>query len=76
MNKVRVTLPIEGFGCGGGDARAAEGALADVPGVIRAYVNPATEMAYVEYDADRVAPRALVAAIERVGLRASAPSRR
>src|SRR5689334_21661802 len=45
----RVTLAVEGLSCGGGGALAAERALAQLPGVVRVYVNAATEMAYVEY---------------------------
>ncbi|NUQ10743.1 MAG: hypothetical protein HUU26_00225 [Gemmatimonadaceae bacterium] len=32
-------------------SQTVERALRETPGVLRAYVNPATEMAYVEYDA-------------------------
>ena len=50
MARAHVTLEIYGFGCGGGGALTVERALARVPGVVRAYVNSATEMAYVEFD--------------------------
>ena len=73
MNMQRATLEIRGLACGGGGALSAERALSRVNGVRRAYVNPATEMAYVEYDADTVDPEALVHAIEGTGLRAGAP---
>jgi copper chaperone CopZ len=46
----RITIPVFGLTCGGGGALTAERALARVPGVVRAYVNPATEMAYVQFD--------------------------
>lgn len=46
----RVTLPIYGLGCGGGGALAVERTLSKTTGVRRAYVNPLTEMAYIEYD--------------------------
>jgi hypothetical protein len=42
-----------------------------LPGVVRAYVNPATEMAYVEYKDGEVEPAELTAAVERVGFGAS-----
>ena len=49
----RVTFPISGLGCRGESASTVERALRQMPGVVRAYVNPATEMAYVEYDPAR-----------------------
>jgi copper chaperone CopZ len=72
----RVTLPIYGLGCGGGGALTAERALARVAGVERTYVNPLTEMAYVEYDPTITRPVQLVAAVEDVGLWAGEPSLR
>ena len=76
MTTERATLAIYGLTCGGGGALLAERALAREPGVVRAYVNPSTEMAYVEYDPERVSADQLVAAVAHVGLRADAPSRR
>ncbi|MEW6636515.1 MAG: heavy metal-associated domain-containing protein [Actinomycetota bacterium] len=72
----RVTVPIYGLGCGGGGALTAERALSKVPGVAQAYVNPATEMAYVEYDPSVTDPDRLAAAVERVGFRAGEPRMR
>lgn len=72
----RATIPIYGFGCGGGGALTIERALEKVPGVVRAYVNPATEMAYVEYDPDLAEAARLTAAVERVGFRAGEPNLR
>ena len=72
----RVTLPISGFSCGGGGALTAERALARMAGVVRAYVNPATETAYVVYDPSKVSPRDLVAAVEAAGLGAGDPRSR
>ena len=69
----RVTLSIYGLSCGGGGALTAERALTKRPGVLRAYVNPATETAYVVYDPARVTPSDLIAAVESVGLRAGEP---
>jgi copper chaperone CopZ len=65
----RVTLPIEGLLCGGGGALAVERAIERVPGVIRVYVNPATEMAYAEYDPAQCSPAELNAAVQRAGFR-------
>ena len=68
-----MTLEIHGLGPGGGGSLIAERALSRVNGVRRAYVNSATEMAYVEYNSDVVDPSALVRAIEATGLRANVP---
>jgi P-type Cu+ transporter len=73
MNTRRVAVPLSGLGCGGGGSLVIERALERVEGVARAYVNSATEMAYVEYDADRVAPLRLVATVEALGFRAGEP---
>lgn len=62
-------LPLADLGCGGGGALAIEHELSRVPGVARVYVNPLTEMAYVEYDSTRCGPAELTAAIQRAGYR-------
>lgn len=69
-----ITMPIFGLTCGGGGALTVERALEQVPGVTRVYVNPATEMAYVEYDPARGGPEDLIAAARRAGFEAGAPS--
>ena len=74
MSTVRVTLPIFGLSCGGGGALTVERSLVRTVGVVRAYVNPFTEMAYVEYDPGLVGPGQLLDAIERVGFRAGEAS--
>ena len=66
----RVTMPIYGLGCGGGGALAVERAMQRVPGVARVYVNPLTEMAYVEFDPSRTDTQELARTVERLGLRA------
>ena len=72
----RMTLAITGFGCGGGGSLVVERAIARVPGVVRVYVNPATEMAYVEYDPRLTDISRVIAAVERTGLRVAEPRRR
>ena len=69
MTRKTTTVMLENAACGGGSARTVEKALLRVPGVSRAYVNPATEAAYVEYDADRCTEDALTGAVESVGVR-------
>jgi copper chaperone CopZ len=68
-----VTLPILGLTCGGGGAVIVERAIEQLPAVIRAYANPATEMAYVEYDSEQMGPGALQAVIEQAGYRTILP---
>lgn len=76
MNTKRVTVPIYGLGCGGGGSLTVERALVKIPGIVRTYVNPATEMAYVEYDPTRTDPRQWIEPVERVGFRAGDPQER
>ena len=65
MTRAHATLPVNALGCSG--ATTLEKVLRDVPGVLRVYVNPVTEMAYVEYDGDRCEERVLETALEREG---------
>jgi copper chaperone CopZ len=67
---VRITMAIYGLACGGGGSLAIERALARLPGVVRAYVNPATEMAYVEYREGEVEQGWLVEAVQNAGFEA------
>jgi copper chaperone CopZ len=70
-SNTRLTMAIEDLGCWGCGALIVERALVTTAGVARAYVSPATETAYVEYDAAQTGPAHLIAAIERAGFRAS-----
>lgn len=65
----RLTLPLLGFGCSGGGALTVERSIARLNGVNRVYVNPATEVAYVEFDPGKCSPLDVVTAIERSGFR-------
>ncbi len=49
MQRARASVPIVGLSRGGEGALSAERAVRRLPGVLWVYVNPATEMAYVEY---------------------------
>lgn len=74
MTTRRLRFPIYGLGCGGGGADYLERRLADAPGVVEVYVNPATEAAYVEYDPTRTDVRQLVWVIDQAGYRSGPPS--
>jgi copper chaperone CopZ len=76
MSTERVTLAIYGLGCGGGGSLTVERALARLRGVRSAYVNPATEIAYVDYDAAVVGPADLARAVEEAGFRSGELIRR
>jgi len=73
MRTQRITMPIYNLSCGGGGALTVERVLVRTTGVIHAYVNPATEMAYVEYDPTRVSPERLADTVEQTGFHAGAP---
>jgi hypothetical protein len=73
MDRQRITIPIEDFGCAGSGAIVVERALANVPGVLRVYVNAATEMAYIQYDADCCTVLGLKDAVARAGFHAGRP---
>lgn len=65
MKTHHITLPIEDLRCGG--ALIVERALVRTPGVVRVYVNPATEMAYIEFEPTATDIGHLTAAIESAG---------
>ena len=69
-----MTLPIHDLACGGG--LMIERALLRAAGVVRVYVNPVIEMAYIEYDPRLTDPDGLVGVIQRAGFQAGTPSLR
>lgn len=72
----KLRIPVGGLGCGGAGATTIERELAATDGVLRVYVNPATETAYVEYEPARTDALLLAQVIERVGYRAGQPVER
>jgi copper chaperone CopZ len=72
----RVTLPIYGLTCRRHGVLAIEQAILRVEGVRYAYVNPETEMAYVEYDPAGCTPDRLIKAVEQNGFHAGIPTPR
>lgn len=67
VRRSRLTLGVTGLKPGAGDALKVEQALEQIPGVVHAYVNPVTEMAYIEYDPEQTGEDLLAAAIESTG---------
>ena len=74
MPAARTTIPLLPLGCGGSGRTLIERALLAVPGVLKAYVNPVTEMAYVEYDPTQCAQTQIRAAVARTGFGLSEPA--
>ncbi len=66
--RLRLTLTLTGFPAGADVAVKLERALEQLPGVIHAYVNSVTEMAYIEYDPGLTGEQDLSEAIGSVGL--------
>ncbi len=76
MGTRRLTVPIYGLECDKSGAAAIERALAQVPGVAHAAVNPALEMAYIAFDPAVCQPDRVVAAIRSAGFGAGRPCMR
>lgn len=66
-------IPVVGLAAGGAAARTIERVLASTDGVLRAWVDPATGTAVIDYDLQESDPWTLARAIERAGFRAGAP---
>jgi copper chaperone CopZ len=66
------TVPIIGLSCGGGGALSLEHALGEMDGILTAWVNPATETAYVTLDPERILMRDVIRTIEACGYAAGA----
>lgn len=73
--RVKVALPVFGLSCGGGGSLLIERVIKELSGVVDAYVNPATERAYVEYDPKAVRPEQIAEAIRKAGYKTSLPPR-
>lgn len=70
----RIALEIFNLGCAGGGTLLIERVLLRLPGVRNAYVNAATEMAYVEYDSNLCDAEHIQATIQRAGFRVGEPN--
>lgn len=67
MTTMRTALPVSQHVCGGGDRITTERILLRVNGVKTVSVNPAIEMAYVEFDPELTDPQALFKIIKQAG---------
>jgi hypothetical protein len=67
VDRQTITLPVEDLSGASGAPIIVEQALANMPGVLRVYMNAATEMAYVQYDAERCTVAALREALVCAG---------
>jgi P-type Cu2+ transporter len=72
METRAVRIPLPGLGCG--EARLVERDLSALSGVVRAFVNPATETAFVDYQPDKTDLALLVRALQRAGFRTGPPA--
>lgn len=76
MDHRRLTIAIHGMGHCLSGREAVERALAAGEGVLHAYVNALTEMAYIEYDPLITNPGELAVLVERTGFRPTEVSHR
>lgn len=74
MTRKTTTVMLDRAECSGEAGHRIENVLRNVPGVLRAYVNPATEAAYIEYDADRCITYDLEVAMESINLDTRRPT--
>jgi len=73
MKTQRITLPINDLSTRVGGVGIIKYALAQTPGVVHVYVNPAIEMAYIEFDPALCDPDSLVNVIEHTGSHTGKP---
>jgi copper chaperone CopZ len=63
----RLRLPLFNLGCSSGSALTVERILAQQPGVVEVYANPATEAAYIVYDPALTNEAHLTMVVQRAG---------
>jgi hypothetical protein len=73
MSTQRATIQIRDPVCAGAGTSAIQSALMRIPGVLDAYVNPLTDIAYIDYDPTRCTPAELTKALAAEGLRSGVP---
>jgi copper chaperone CopZ len=75
MDTIReLRFPVYGLGCGGAGATSVERALVATHGVLRAYVNPATDTAYIGFDPSETDAAELARVVEEAGYEAGRPA--
>jgi hypothetical protein len=67
MPTLRTALPLAPLGCAGAERLTVERVLSEGVGVLEVFVNPVTEMAYVEYDPSQTDPDTLFGLLRRAG---------
>ena len=67
MTSARTALPLATPSCCTAGLRTIDRMLRELPGVVDVLLDPALEMAYVEYDPAATGPEALFAVLERAG---------
>lgn len=67
MRTQHATVPLQSLGCGSTGRPVIERGLRELPGVIEAWVNPMTEMAYVEFDPAQCCEEDVSAAVRATG---------
>ena len=73
MATQHVSIPVFGFACGSGGALTVEHVLSRLAGATSVYVNPATGLAEVDFDPDRLTVEELCKGIRRCGFRLGRP---
>lgn len=71
----KVALPVLDLACGGGGSRFLQRVLSKLPGVLEAYVNPATETAYVDYFPAKLSEEHIAEAIREAGYQTVLPAK-
>lgn len=74
MHLQHLTMSIGNLSCGGGGSLTIERALKKTDGVTRVYVNPALEMAYIEYDPDRIDVDRICEIVAQLGFEVGSPA--
>ena len=70
MASRHVSIPVAGIGCA---APSMTHALSRLLGVVSVYVNPATELAEIDFDEEHVSVDRLARAIDRCGFHSGQP---
>ncbi len=75
MQPAKVSFPVIGLSLGGCGALTLERVLARLDGVLRVYVNPAMETAYIDYDPGPITADEIAKTIRKLGYEIAVPRR-